>query len=52
VVDLSEGGGAVLYGRIVDGDRLALSGGRHEAGRGGIGLLEGEGDGIATMLSG
>lgn len=50
VVELAEGGGAVFYGRVVDGDRLALGGGRHEAGRRRVGLLEGEQwEGIATV---
>lgn len=44
VVELAQGRGAVFYGRVVDGDRFALGGGRHEAGAGRrrVGLLEGE----------
>lgn len=52
VVELAQGRGAVFYGRVVDGDRLALGGGRHEAGAGRrrVGLLEGEErEGIATV---
>lgn len=57
VVELAQGRGAGIYGRVVDGDRLALGGGRHEAGAGRrrVGLLEGEErEGIAsvTMLRG
>lgn len=55
MIELSEGGGAVLYSRIIDGDRLAFSGRRHKAGRGRIGLdgtPEGQGEGIATAMFG
>lgn len=55
VVELAQGRGAVFYGRVVDGDRLALGGRRHQAGRRRVGLLEGEErEGIAavTMLRG
>jgi hypothetical protein len=38
VVELSQGGGAVFYCRIIDRDRLAFSSGGHQAGRRRVGL--------------